>query len=62
MTKILGDVKQWFNDKGDYTHRLNYDLNNNSIVFDPRVLWSWTIFQAIAMAQIMTYFSSKIRK
>lgn len=32
--KNLGDVKQWFADNGDYTHRLNYKLDNNSIVFD----------------------------
>ena len=28
------DVGKWFADNGDYTHRLNYDLNENSIVFD----------------------------
>jgi FkbM family methyltransferase len=27
-------VKQWFNDHGDETHRLNYDLTENSMVFD----------------------------
>lgn len=32
------------------------------LVIDPFTLWSWAIFQAIAMAQIMTYFASKIRK
>lgn len=32
--KKLGDVKQWFADNGDYTHRLNYDINKDSIVFD----------------------------
>jgi FkbM family methyltransferase len=27
-------LSNWFRDKGDDTHRLNYDLNNESIVFD----------------------------
>lgn len=27
-------IEQWRNDDGDNTHRLNYNLNNNSIVFD----------------------------
>jgi FkbM family methyltransferase len=29
-----GDVRQWFQDGGDDTLRINYDLNENSIVFD----------------------------
>ena len=28
------DTTNWFNDKGDYTHRLNYNLNKDSVVFD----------------------------
>jgi FkbM family methyltransferase len=28
------EVKRWFNDLGDATHRINYDLDKNSIVFD----------------------------
>lgn len=28
------DTQNWFNDKGDYTHRLNYNLNKDSVVFD----------------------------
>jgi FkbM family methyltransferase len=27
-------LQRWFDDKGDETHRINYDLNENSIVFD----------------------------
>jgi FkbM family methyltransferase len=27
-------IQQWFRDKGDQTHRLQYDLTENSIVFD----------------------------
>jgi len=27
-------LKKWFEDNGDNTHRINYDLNQNSIVFD----------------------------
>ena len=37
MTKLtLNDVEiqRWFNDMGDYTHILNYDLNENSNVID----------------------------
>jgi FkbM family methyltransferase len=32
--RTIGDSGQWFKDDGDNTHRLNYDLNENSIVFD----------------------------
>lgn len=28
------EVARWFNDNGDYTHNINYDLNENSIVMD----------------------------
>lgn len=34
MTKLLGDTKQWFKDRGDTTHRLNYDLDELSMVVD----------------------------
>jgi FkbM family methyltransferase len=27
-------INRWFNDKGDKTHRLNYELNENSLVLD----------------------------
>jgi hypothetical protein len=27
-------VIPWFNDRGDQTHRLNYELDANSVVFD----------------------------
>jgi len=27
-------IENWFKDNGDYTHRLNYALNKDSIVFD----------------------------
>lgn len=27
-------LQRWFDDKGDETHRINYDLNESSIVFD----------------------------
>lgn len=30
----LGSLDKWFIDKGDFTHNLNYDLNENSIVID----------------------------
>jgi len=28
------DLRKWWDEKGDYTHRLNYTLDENSIVFD----------------------------
>ena len=30
----MSTIEQWFKDNGDYTHRLNYDLNKDSIVLD----------------------------
>jgi len=30
----MNNIDKWFEDNGDYTHRLNYDLTKNSIVFD----------------------------
>jgi hypothetical protein len=27
-------LKKWFEDNGDNTHRINYNLNQDSIVFD----------------------------
>lgn len=39
--------KRWFDDEGDKTHRINYDLNNESLVFDVggyTGIWSETIF------------------
>jgi FkbM family methyltransferase len=41
----LGNVKQWFRDNGDYTHRLNYDLNEHSIVFDLGGYEGWFVEQ-----------------
>lgn len=41
------NVKKWFKDNGDYTHRLNYNLNSNSIVFDAggyKGIWSENIY------------------
>lgn len=32
--RTIGDTTQWHMDNGDYTVRLNYNLNNDSIVFD----------------------------
>lgn len=34
MGAILGNLQDWVKDKGDDTHRLNYDLNKDSIVID----------------------------
>ncbi len=30
----IGSLNQWFADNGDYTHNINYELNDNSIVID----------------------------
>ena len=30
----MNEFQRWFADNGDRTHRLNYDLNSNSVVFD----------------------------
>ena len=27
-------INEWFRDRGDYTHNINYDLNENSIIID----------------------------
>ncbi len=37
MTNITlnsNEIGRWFNDKGDYTHNITYDLNENSIIMD----------------------------
>ena len=52
--KALGDTKQWFADKGDYTHRINYDLNQDSIVFDVGGYVGWFV------EQINNKYGSKI--
>ena len=41
-------IQRWFRDKGDQTLRLNYDLNEHSVVFDLggyEGQWSADIFQ-----------------
>jgi len=30
----IGSLNQWFADNGDYTHNINYELNNDSVVID----------------------------
>jgi FkbM family methyltransferase len=34
MRQDIESLTRWFSDKGDYTHNLNYDLNENSTVID----------------------------
>jgi len=34
MNDFKNIVEKWFKDNGDYTHRLNYNLNKDSVVFD----------------------------
>ena len=34
MKKPIQEINKWFQDQGDYTHVLNYNLNENSIVMD----------------------------
>lgn len=44
----LGDCSRWNRDNGDLTHRINYNLTNNSLVFDigaARGEWSSKIFE-----------------
>lgn len=41
-------IERWFRDKGDYTHRLNYNLNEDSVVIDLggyKGEWAEMIFQ-----------------
>ena len=33
--------QRWFDDNGDYTHRLDYDLNDSSVVFDVGCYRGW---------------------
>jgi len=47
-------ITKWFNDNGDYTFRLNYDLNGNSIVFDVGGYVGWFT------EQINNKYNSKI--
>jgi FkbM family methyltransferase len=34
MRQDIGSLNKWFADKGDYTHNINYELDNDSIVID----------------------------
>jgi FkbM family methyltransferase len=34
MRQDITSLNKWFGDNGDYTHNINYELNNNSIVID----------------------------
>lgn len=34
MRQDITSLNKWFEDNGDYTHNINYDLNNNSVVID----------------------------
>jgi len=34
LTLDSGMVSKWFADNGDYTHNINYDLNENSLIMD----------------------------
>jgi len=52
--KVLGDITEWFANNGDYTHRLNYDLNQDSIVFDVGGYVGWFV------EQINNKYGSKI--
>ena len=54
MMRTIGDSSKWHSDNGDYTHRLNYNLNNESIVFDLGANEGWFV------EQINNKFGSKI--
>lgn len=34
MRQDIESLNQWFADNGDYTHNINYELNNDSVVID----------------------------
>lgn len=36
MNKITNtnEVRRWFSDRGDFTHNINYDLDENSVIMD----------------------------
>jgi FkbM family methyltransferase len=34
LTLNSNEIGRWFNDNGDYTHNITYDLNENSIIMD----------------------------
>ena len=34
MKQDINSLNRWFEDRGDYTHNLNYDLNGDSVVVD----------------------------
>ena len=34
LTLNQQEIRRWFSDRGDYTHNINYDLNEDSIVID----------------------------
>ena len=34
MRQDITSLNKWFGDNGDYTHNINYELNNNSVVID----------------------------
>ena len=34
LTLNKDEIQKWFTDRGDYTHNITYDLNENSIVMD----------------------------
>ena len=34
LTLNSNEIHRWFNDRGDYTHNITYDLNENSTIMD----------------------------
>jgi FkbM family methyltransferase len=34
MKQDITSLNRWFADNGDYTHNINYELNNNSVIID----------------------------
>lgn len=54
MIRTIGDSGQWHADNGDYTHRLNYNLNKDSVVLDLGGYVGWFT------EQINNKFGSKI--
>lgn len=58
----LGSIKEWKNNNGDYTHRLEYNLNENSIVFDLGGYEGWFSEQIVNKYDSRVYCFEPIEK
>jgi len=58
----LGSVTKWFENKGDYTHRLNYNLNEDSVVFDLGGYEGWFVEQMVNKFNCNVYCFEPLQK